>query len=285
MIAFKLKRLPGTYQNIVDLILSAESRGLLPNSLLFYGPQETSTEFIIRSLTEKFLNSKKIDLHPDKILLKGEEANQIGIKDARFFLDAFSSTPLIAKNKIGIIPHAERLTTQSQNALLKILEEPPEHSLLILVSDTQHSLLRTIRSRVTKIFVPTLDQSSYSRFLQDNDIVPVSKTFQSYCSGRIERTIKMNDEERVAVGTYAHEMYLTIRNNPYNIFKYSQTKDLKQFSIEACLPYLIQFAHDDIAKNPSPFIQSLLTVLLLSQKTNLKKNIVLEIENVCVQRS
>lgn len=58
-----------------------------------------------------------------------------------------SHTPMAGGRKIAIIGDAERLNDESSNALLKTLEEPPPHSLIILVATHSDSILPTIRSR------------------------------------------------------------------------------------------------------------------------------------------
>lgn len=55
--------------------------------------------------------------------------------------------------KAGVILFADRLNETSQNVLLKTLEEPPPHSLLVLVTDTPAALLTTIRSRAQLVDV------------------------------------------------------------------------------------------------------------------------------------
>lgn len=55
--------------------------------------------------------------------------------------------PIKSKNKLVIIEDAQLLTPEAQNALLKILEEPPAHTLIFLGTDTQEALLPTILSR------------------------------------------------------------------------------------------------------------------------------------------
>lgn len=287
MNTFKVKKLAPTYQYIVDLVVSAESRGRLPNTLLFHGPKETSKHLIIQTVTEKLLLTNQINSHPDKILLQPEnEQATIGIEETRAFIESFSSTPLVAEKKVGIILQAENLTRQSQNSLLKILEEPPQHSILILLSDSEHSLLQTILSRVTKIFVPLLGSTEYKSSLQDNRIKNPPAIFHSYCAGRIERTIRLQqDAERVALGEYAHGMYKQIRNDPYKIFQYTQGKKSDQYSLESCLPFLLHYAHNDAIKSNSQFVYTFLKTILLSYKTKLNKNILLNIENLCVQHS
>jgi hypothetical protein len=59
-----------------------------------------------------------------------------------------------AVNRVAVLHSAHAMTTQAQNALLKILEEPPEASVLILASSEPQKLLPTVRSRLQIIRLP-----------------------------------------------------------------------------------------------------------------------------------
>src|ERR1700683_4647701 len=56
-----------------------------------------------------------------------------------------------AKVKFGVVYEADRLMPQAANAFLKTLEEPPDHSLLVLVTSLPEALLETIRSRCIEV--------------------------------------------------------------------------------------------------------------------------------------
>ena len=62
-------------------------------------------------------------------------------------LDFFRTRPLLAGSKVIMFNPADRINSSAANALLKILEEPPAHARLILVTNDLGSLLPTIRSR------------------------------------------------------------------------------------------------------------------------------------------
>lgn len=61
--------------------------------------------------------------------------------------------------KVGVILHADRLNEQSENAFLKTLEEPPNNSLLLLLSDSPELLLPTILSRCVRISLVSQKES------------------------------------------------------------------------------------------------------------------------------
>jgi len=89
---------------------------------------------------------KKNDLNRN-ILLIYPEKEFIGIKQIRE-AEKFLHVKSIKKiNKYLILPQAEKLTTQAQNAFLKTLEEPPANSVIILCAPNKNLLLPTIVSR------------------------------------------------------------------------------------------------------------------------------------------
>ena len=84
--------------------------------------------------------------HPD--LMSAEtDKNLIKVAAIRALVQFFTATAHSAPHKVAVIDHADHMNTAAANALLKVLEEPPEGSLLILQTDRMHHLLPTIRSR------------------------------------------------------------------------------------------------------------------------------------------
>ena len=90
-------------------------------------------------------------LHPDKDVQR-RKATELGIDVIRHFvIDKIGLRPSRQRAKIFVVAEADRLNPHSQNALLKTLEEPPEHSYLILLSSSGDLLLDTTRSRCQQV--------------------------------------------------------------------------------------------------------------------------------------
>src|SRR3989338_1012144 len=81
------------------------------------------------------------------------ENNSMGIEDVRTFQKRLTLIPYASAFTIGIIHDADHLTHEAQQALLKTLEEPPPHVLLYLETQSDESLLPTIRSRCQRMVV------------------------------------------------------------------------------------------------------------------------------------
>ena len=81
----------------------------------------------------------------------------IYVRDASTLLRKLNFKAYEGDYKIAIIWMAEKLRTDTANKLLKLLEEPPEKTLFILIAEDQEELLATIRSRTSLVKVPRLD--------------------------------------------------------------------------------------------------------------------------------
>jgi len=101
----------------------------------------------------------------------------IYIYDTRLLVHVATRSLAMAKRRVIIVGDAERMVSQNSspeaaNAFLKLLEEPPANSLIILTSSEPSSLLPTIRSRVVAVRVPRLSDESVRAFVADPLIAP-----------------------------------------------------------------------------------------------------------------
>ncbi len=95
--------------------------------------------------------------HPDFIYLKPEKAD-IKIDQIRGVKDFVYLKPALSKRKVVLIEPADAMNMQSQNALLKVLEEPPEDTHFLLVASKLQKILPTIKSRSFLLEVPPLSE-------------------------------------------------------------------------------------------------------------------------------
>ncbi len=116
---------------------------------------------------------------PDKVVVeKSSEKKSIGIDVARKVKKFLQEKPLQSKTKIVIFTQAELLTTEAQNALLKILEEPPKYGQIFLLSKTENSLLETVVSRCAKIIVkhPRSEEIEDTTFISIDELLSLGDT-------------------------------------------------------------------------------------------------------------
>ena len=108
--------------------------------------------------------------HPDLIRVTHEKPNSISVDEVREQICAEAVIrPFSGKKRVFIVPEAEKMTPQAQNALLKTIEEPPEYVVILLLTESEEALLETIRSRCVKLRlhpVPDRELLSWLRGLE-----------------------------------------------------------------------------------------------------------------------
>jgi replication-associated recombination protein RarA len=93
-----------------------------------------------------------------------ESVESIGIMAVRNIIAFVRQKPVNSLYRIVIVRDAEWLTDQAQNALLKILEEPPEGSVIIFIVTDPSVLLPAVASRVQRIYFKTLSEIEINEY-------------------------------------------------------------------------------------------------------------------------
>lgn len=93
--------------------------------------------------------------HPDIIEINA--ANETHVEDIRELIDRARLSPMMGKHKIYIIDEVHQLSSSAASALLKTLEEPPEHVIFILATTDPQKLLKTIISRCQRFDFSKVD--------------------------------------------------------------------------------------------------------------------------------
>ncbi len=110
---------------------------------------------------------KKTDAgtHPDFMIVLPEE-RQIRIEEVRMIDESLSFKPFEGRKKIVVVDDADTMNISAANAFLKTLEEPPEDSIIILISSKPDRLPDTIRSRCSRINFGPLSSESCRHVLE-----------------------------------------------------------------------------------------------------------------------
>ncbi len=101
--------------------------------------------------------------HPDLITVTDPEHKNVAVKIVRDIREDMFIRPNESAHKIYMFP--QDLGTEGQNALLKILEEPPSYGVFILLTDNSHKILPTVRSRCTELKLLPLEDGLLARQL------------------------------------------------------------------------------------------------------------------------
>lgn len=96
----------------------------------------------------------RLEKYPDvKIVDLDEEKKSIGISQTKEVITYLQEKPFYYDQKVVVIQNADKMTTEAQNSLLKLLEEPPSTALIILNTKTENDLLPTVLSRCKKVII------------------------------------------------------------------------------------------------------------------------------------
>ena len=106
------------------------------------------------------------------------KTKSIGVDAVRLLKSDVYIRPNDLEYKLYIIGHAERMTTQAQNSLLKILEEPPKGAIFLLLCENRAALLPTVLSRVQRLTMESFSDDVLYRLLtaHDRDAASLART-------------------------------------------------------------------------------------------------------------
>ena len=104
--------------------------------------------------------------HPDFVTFPPDgPLRQIGIEQMRLLKERAQFKPLRGARRVFLIDHIDRANEQAANSLLKTLEEPPEHLILMLTAENQYDLLPTIRSRAVPFHLGRVAKEEMAAFV------------------------------------------------------------------------------------------------------------------------
>lgn len=129
--------------------------------------------------------------HPDIRFISHEKIS-IGVDDIREqLINDITIKPYSSEHKVYIIPDANKMTEQAQNALLKTMEEPPEYATIILLTENVENLLPTINSRCITLNTEPLRIEEITQYLIKNlQMEPEqAKIAAGFCQGNVGKAI------------------------------------------------------------------------------------------------
>ena len=157
--------------HVTDLLQNAIKNGKIAHAYLLTGPRGVGKTSVARIIAHA-VNELEYSEDPHLDIIEIDAASNRRIDDIRDLREKVHISPVSAHYKVYIIDEVHMLTGESFNALLKTLEEPPEHVIFILATTEVHKLPATIISRTQRFhFRPAAlaDISNHLRSIADKE--------------------------------------------------------------------------------------------------------------------
>ncbi len=157
-------------ERLKDNLRSSINRGRISHFYLISGPAGSGKRTLAKLLAAAILCQsgdkpcgscsacRKVfgNGHPDFITIDDPEKKTVSVDLIREARSDIYIRPNEANHKIYLFPRAQDMGIPGQNALLKVLEEPPAYGVFILLTDNPQKLLPTVRSRCTELALSAL---------------------------------------------------------------------------------------------------------------------------------
>ena len=205
------KDIPGN-SRVKKILELALERKRVPNSLLFCGPEGTGKRRTALTVA-KALNCVEaagdscdrcpaclaIDegRHPDVMEFVTQPGKQaLAIEQTRLLKQAAFLRPMSGKKRVFILVDAEEMSPEASHSLLKVLEEPPAFSHIILVTASPFLLLPTIVSRCQTLSFSSVSNEEIERILAGHDYpAEQARILSLLVDGNLERALELEWDE------------------------------------------------------------------------------------------
>ena len=262
---------------ISEKLISCMDKDSLPQTILFHSPALSNIDTLVFSFAKKLIKPRRnIDdekfvslcsdgQFPDFINVVKGSTGSIKIEDVHAVEDALQYAPFESENRIVYFRDAAAMTIQSQNALLKKIEEPPQRTFFFLAVNKRNSLLPTILSRSVSIFVPASnteagisDICDYFPFLENlrsefgDEIFSAEKNrFSLFCSELDFNSITNINKiyENITENTYGTTFFTSIPSEKAEYLK----KMLIKMRL-ALVAFFVREKHPEIAEKITFFL-------------------------------
>ena len=192
------------------------NNGSLGHAYLFVGQDMPGKKGFTEELCA-ILTGRGFENNPNLKFIrpKTEEGDyKIYIEDIRDLKSFMSFKPYSSQYKLAVIENAEMLTTEAANAMLKILEEPPRNSILVLISSKHKLLPRTILSRCEAVVFPPVKEIETKEMAEA--LSELRKVAKQSMAERIKYAKKIYEKENYTeiVNLWLHSLHFQIADKP-----------------------------------------------------------------------
>lgn len=201
------------HEDIIQHFKMSIERGKLSHAYILNGEKGTGKKLVTRVIAKTLQceqgtadacnacrSCKQADSgnQPDIIWVTHEKPSVIGVDEVRDQVNQdITVKPYTSRYKIYIIPDAQLLNPQAQNALLKTIEEPPEYAIIFLLTDNVDKLLPTIISRCIVLNMKPLREMDMLRYMTDVLGIPEEQAYfcERFAFGNLGKAVRLATSE------------------------------------------------------------------------------------------
>lgn len=165
--------------HVTDILSRALKQGKVAHAYLLTGPRGVGKTSIARILAHEINGLEYTDDSSHLDIIEIDAASNNGVEDIRDLREKSHVAPTSAAKKVYIIDEVHMLSKAAFNALLKTLEEPPEHVVFILATTDSDKLPATIVSRTQRFGFRTIARSdavTHLRFIAESEGINIDDT-------------------------------------------------------------------------------------------------------------
>ena len=189
------------HEKIIKDLKTLAGSGALSHGYIFHGPSMVGKRTLALALAH-FLEKGDFEVPAETEVLQDTKLianvkDSIGIDAVREIRNFLWQRPNASPKRTLIIDDAELLTTEAQNALLKVTEEPPASSLLVIITSDIESMMGTIQSRLQKVYFGTVAEKAIASWLAGDQGVsaPQAAAFAKKALGKPGLAWKLAHDE------------------------------------------------------------------------------------------
>jgi DNA polymerase III subunit delta' len=230
---------------VLKMIGNSIQKGRVSHAYLFEGSRGTGKKEVSLLFAKSLFCINRVDYkpcnecsncrrissgnHPDIHII---EPDGLSIKKGQIqaLQEEFSKTGVESNKKLYIINHADKMTTNAANSLLKFLEEPSKQTVAILLTEQVHRMLNTILSRCQVLPFKPLSPHVISNRLQEYGFHPSIASLVAHVTNNLEDATELCKDDSFAQSRkIVLQLYEVLINRPNNALFFIQDKWLTHF--------------------------------------------------------
>lgn len=237
-------------------LCSMIDEGRLPHAIVIEGPPGSGKKTLARIIAKVAActgdnapcgncSSCLAEDNPDITTVVPEKA-EIRVADIRTVRNDAYILPNQSKKRVFIIPEAQNMNAQAQNALLKVLEEPPDSAMFILTCEYTRQLLPTVVSRTAVFTLSAPSAEEAVRYIEENYPQYRHEDVCAACSGTIGAALDVLSGNRGYVAQ-AEEVAAMLFGGEIEMHKYMREFEKDRLAQSGIADSLGAIMHDALA--------------------------------------